>query len=113
MDNSSQPFDLWCVVELFGHARIAGKCSEQNIAGTNFLRVDVPETKSNPPFTRFFGAASIYSINPVDESAAKIVAERLQVAPIDSWSVDLAFKKHKMLSEGGSLFTNDTDDLPY
>ena len=50
----TEKFDLWCVVELFGHQRISGKCSEQNVAGTNMLRVDVPETKSNQAFTRFY-----------------------------------------------------------
>ena len=36
-----EKFDLWCVVELFGHSRIAGRCTEQNVAGTNMLRIDV------------------------------------------------------------------------
>lgn len=29
-----EKFDLWCMVELFGHQRIAGRCTEQNVAGT-------------------------------------------------------------------------------
>lgn len=40
-------FDLWCIVELFGHNRIAGRCTEQNVAGVNMLRVDVPATSGS------------------------------------------------------------------
>ena len=56
-DNMEQEkFDLWCVVELFGHSRIAGRCTEQNVAGTNMLRVDVPDTSNQPGFTRFLSS---------------------------------------------------------
>lgn len=62
MNNQQTKFDSWCIVELFGHSKIAGKCTEENIAGSNMLRVDVPETKKAnrplqntmvlPPFMR-------------------------------------------------------------
>lgn len=35
-------FESWCIVELFGHQRIAGLVTEQTIGGCNFVRVDVP-----------------------------------------------------------------------
>ncbi|WP_151248438.1 hypothetical protein [Parabacteroides distasonis] len=56
-----EKFDLWCVVELFGHSRIAGRCTEQNVAGTNMLRVDVPDTSNQPGFTRFLSSGAIYA----------------------------------------------------
>ena len=87
-------FDLWCIVELFGHTKIAGRCTEQNIAGTNMLRVDVPETKTQPPFAKFFGSAAIYSINPVDQETAKHIAERLEIKPIESWNISELLKKN-------------------
>lgn len=83
--STENKFEQWCIVELFGHSRIAGKCTEENIAGTNMLRVDVPETKSQPAFTRYFGSGAIYAINPVDEKTATIAAQSLEVAPIQSW----------------------------
>ncbi len=93
-------FESWAIVELFGHARICGKCSEQNIAGSNMLRVDVPETKHNPAFTRFLGSSAIYAINPVTEEVAKYMAENISVKPIDQWDVNKFIDK-KLLSEGG------------
>lgn len=97
MSQTQEKFDLWCVVELFGHQKIAGRCTEQNIAGTNMLRVDVPETKDQPGFTRLFGSAAIYAINPVDEMTAKHFAESLQQRPIHSWDVKEMIKKNTEL----------------
>lgn len=97
MQTVQEKFDLWCVVELFGHAKIAGRCTEQNIAGTNMLRVDVPETAVQPSFTRFFGSSAIYAINPVDEATAKYYAERLEQKPIESYDVKKLLAKNDQL----------------
>lgn len=82
-----EKFDLWCIVELFGHSRISGKCTEQNVAGTNMLRVDVPKTSRQQGFTRFLSAGAIYAINPVTEEVAKHVADNLQIDPISVWEI--------------------------
>jgi len=104
-----QKFDLWCVVELFGHTKIAGRCTEQNIAGANMLRVDVPETDKQPAFTKLFGSGAIYAINPVDEVTCKAMAERIQTKPIDSWDFNQVLEKHnKLLLQN----TEEQDDIP-
>lgn len=90
---TNQNFDLWCIVELFGHNKIAGRCTEQNIAGNNFLRVDVPETKVQPAFTRFLNHAAIYAINPVTEEVARDRAENYNCAPVDQWDAKRMFDK--------------------
>lgn len=108
-------FDAWCLVELFGHARIAGKCTEENIAGANFLRVDVPETSTQPALTRFFGAAAIYAINPIDEHTARHMAAALQVKPIDSWNISEVMKKYQqqnLLEEELRASTGEDDETP-
>ena len=76
-DNMEQEkFDLWCVVELFGHSRIAGRCTEQNVAGTNMLRV---------------------------EEVARQMAENLQIQPVNIWDVNhLVDQKLKSLQSGES-----------
>lgn len=93
----TEKFDLWAVVELFGHTKIAGKCTEQNIAGTNMLRVDVPETTQQPAFTRFFGSSAIYAINPVDENTCRYYAERFEQKPIQAWDVKDMLQKNDKL----------------
>lgn len=95
-----QKFDIWAMVELFGHSRIAGKCSERNIGGAAFLQIDVPETNRNPAFTRLINPSAVYAINPVTEDVARKFAEQLQVAPIKSWDIHEFIEKaqqHKQL----------------
>jgi hypothetical protein len=92
---NTEKFQLWCVVELFGHQKIAGLCTEQNIAGTNMLRVDVPETEKIPAFTRFLGSSAIYAINPVDELTARHYAQSLQVQPINAWDISAIVSKNR------------------
>lgn len=75
-------FEAYCIVELFGHQRIAGKVTEQVVAGQSFVRVDVPVTKNHPEFTRMFGPGAIYSITPVSEEIAYRAAEAIYIEPI-------------------------------
>jgi hypothetical protein len=91
----TEKFELWCVIELFGHQKIAGLCTEQNIAGSNMLRVDVPATDKQPAFTRFLGSSAIYAINPVDEITAKHYANNLQVTPINAWDIQAIVQKNR------------------
>ena len=115
MDTTNEKLDLWCIVELFGHSQIAGKCTEQNIAGTNMLRVDVPETTKNGPFTKFYGSAAIYAINPVTEEVVQAKAEMLQTQPIESWNIKTFNDKILQLNTGQvpNVEMEDDDYLPY
>ena len=80
--SEQQTFDSHCIVELFGHQKIAGKVTEQVIAGQGFIRVDVPPTKRHPAFTRLFGSGAIYSITPVTEEIANSAAESIWIEPV-------------------------------
>lgn len=101
----SEKFEQWCVVELFGHSRIAGYVTEQTIGGQSFVRVDVPATKLQQPFTRLFGSGAIYAINPVAEDVARGVAETIQAKPIQSWDLPEdyreAIKEHQQAKRLG------------
>lgn len=77
MSDQSTVFEVFALVELFGHNKIAGKVSEQVIAGTGFVRVDVPDTGRKPAYTRFFNPSAIYGITPVDETAMIRLAESI------------------------------------
>ncbi len=82
-----EAFNEWAIVELFGHQKIAGRISEQQIGGCSFVRVDVPSINDRPGFTRMLGNGAIYSITVTDEVTAKLVAQYLDPVPVDKWSV--------------------------
>jgi hypothetical protein len=89
----TNPFDQWCIVELFGHNQIAGRVTEQSIGGLSFVRVDVPQTRKRDPFTKFYGGGAIYAITPVEPSVAQAMAEGLDTVPIETWrlkTIDLS-----------------------
>lgn len=105
-----QKFDLWCMVELFGHQKIAGRCTEQNVAGTNMLRIDVPETPNQPGYTRFLSSGAIYAINPVAEEVARKLADNYNTAPIDVWSAKRLFEDEIKALQSGR---NNGEDLGF
>lgn len=108
--STESKFDLWCIVELFGHQKIAGRCTEQNIAGSNMLRVDVPETEKQPAFTRYFGGSAIYAINPVDEATARMYAQNLEAAPVNIWAGQSFVEKYTKARELAALPAGDDPD---
>jgi hypothetical protein len=93
---------LYAIVELFGHAKIAGRITEQTCGGQSFARVDVPEVtyeaydyseaerrtvqKTIQPHTRSFGPGAIYSINWCDQTAAVLAAKEIQHKPVVPYS---------------------------
>ncbi|MBN1287870.1 MAG: 3'-5' exonuclease [Anaerolineae bacterium] len=76
------PFAQWVVLELFGHKKIAGKVTEETLAGKGFLRIDVPEAEGLPGFTRYYGPEAIYSITPCDEQTARLAVMQLRSEPV-------------------------------
>ncbi len=79
----------WAIVEIFGHSRYAGTVSEHTIGGCSFVRVDVPEVEGEPAFTKLFGNAAIYSITPVSEAIARVVAKQFQSRPLTVYVQEL------------------------
>ncbi len=69
---SSDKFDQWCVVEVMGHKKFAGRVTE---GAFGLVQVDVPEVKlpgqTLPAFTKLFGAASIYCMTVCTEETAR------------------------------------------
>ena len=78
-------FDTWAIVELMGHRRLAGRLTEQQIAGDGFLRLDIP---SDPPVTQFYRPAAVYAITPTTEDIARRVATFGRPAPVQVWELE-------------------------
>lgn len=87
MSEEKSTIDCWALVELFGHQKIAGKVTEQSIAGAAMLRVDVPETPKQPAYTRYFGHGAIYSINPTTEEIARAMAGQCSSEPVHRYQL--------------------------
>lgn len=93
-----RPTDQYAIVELFGHARIAGRICEQTIGGQSFVRIDVPQVDYEDSdlaggkatiaaHTRSFGPGAIYSINWCDERAARLAAQAIKHRPIQRYAL--------------------------
>ena len=67
-DQQSERFEEWAIVEVMGHRRFAGLVTEQAIGGASFVRIDIPEARDLPAFTKLFGGSSIYCITPCTEA---------------------------------------------
>lgn len=104
----TEGFSNYCIVELFGHQKIAGLVSEQVIAGQGFVRVDVPATTRQPAFTRLFGSGAIYSITPVDEETAKRAANAIYVEPVTVY-----IAPDRQLQEPAGMIERHEDGEPW
>ena len=82
----SEKVEMWAILDLLGHVRLAGKVSEFLFCGTPMVRVDIPATKLIGAFHKLYGIGSVYSITPVDEQIARSAAEQLAAVPIDAYT---------------------------
>lgn len=87
MSDKSNTFDQWALVELFGHQKIVGRVTEATFAGGAFIRVDVPKVEEEEAFTRFYGPAAIYSINPIAEEIALQLARQFRNVPVSRYEL--------------------------
>lgn len=85
--SEKQESGFWALVELFGHSQIAGFVSSQTVGGQAFVRVDVPATSKQAPWSKLFGAGAIYAITPMAKDLVERKADALQVAPLTAWDL--------------------------
>ena len=104
----NEKFELNAIVELFGHQRMAGKVTDQSVGGASFIRIDVPETKTQPSFTRIVNPSAVYAINPVTEEVMMQLAENITSKPISAWDIQEMQQKLLTLKSSGN-----TDDLQF
>lgn len=116
MEATTKAFEQWCLVEIFGHQKYAGKVSEQQIGGCNFVRLDVPATARSKPFTKFFGQGAIYSMTPIEEDVARSLADSYDQKPVSVYELPSDVRqamnaaREKRLEAIGPAFEQDGGD---
>ena len=99
----AETFAAWVVVHLFGRHTVAGRASEQKIAGKDFLRIDVPEVDGRQARTVLYSPDAVYDLEPVDEETARLAAKLHP--PADPVSV---YSARAMVRESGSQLALET-----
>jgi hypothetical protein len=113
-DRTADTFDAWVVVHLFGRHTVAGKASEQKIAGKDFLRIDVPEVDGRQARTVLYSPDAVYDLEPVDEETARLAAKlHPPASPVSVWSAREMFREsgsQLALAASGEDLDDDDDD---
>ena len=91
-------FEEWALLELFGHQRLAGLVTEVQLGGASFVRVDVPEDgkKKGWKLTKMYNPSAIYSITPVTEETARMIAKGCTGEPMTRWDVTKMVREAKL-----------------
>jgi hypothetical protein len=124
MPEQESKFDQWGVVEVMGHKKFAGHITEQVIAGSALVRVDVPEVvavdynrveRTYAPFTKLIGVGSVYAITPTTEEIARRMA--VEIARYDGDPLPVRLPESRQLaavsqSDDVSEWNEDDEELP-
>lgn len=81
-------FKSWCIVQLMGHQEVAGLVTEHEIAGIKMLKISVPETKRQKPYTKLFSTQAVYSLYQTDEETVRLFCDRNPTEPVYSWKLN-------------------------
>ncbi len=85
---SDETFSEWAIIEMFGHRRLAGKVTEQEIAGKGFLRLDVPGDGEEWLATQFYSPDAVFSMTPTTEENARKIAALSRPQPATRWELE-------------------------
>lgn len=103
----SQKWEHWAIVEVMGHRVFAGFVREEQVAGSGFIRIDVPEIPSlideerRPAFSKLFSPGAIYAITPCTQVVATEAANQYRERPYQVFELPMLPRQ------------SDFDDEPY
>ena len=89
-EDQTPAFEGWAVLELMGHRRLGGWLSEAVVAGSAFVRIDVPGPGEDPIATQFYAPSAVYCITPTTEATAHAVARLSRPEPVTRWELERA-----------------------
>lgn len=99
--------EMWALIELFGHQRIAGKVTQCELGAGALIRVDVPAIGDRAPLTKFYNVKAIYGITPVDQATCERMAKDIRAEPISEYSIQ---REMARLTSGGN---NDQGEMDF
>ena len=93
MADEQQQFKEWVILEVMGHKKVAGLLSETQLAGAQFLRIDIPGPDGFQA-TQLYRPESVYCITPVSEEIARGLGDNLinREPPVRRWELPPAEK---------------------
>jgi hypothetical protein len=107
MATESPKFEGYCILELMGHRRLGGFVREQEIAGSGFLRIDVPGDGDAIVATQFYPPSAVYCLTPTTEEIARAVATSNRPSPVHRWELPAATPSVAATDDPDQPFTDD------
>lgn len=102
METPIEKFEMWARVDLFGHNQRVGKLSVTNTGVEILYRLDIPTPTGFK--TEFYGKGAVYSILPVSEDAARLIAQKLGPAePISQWDLPEQWREAMRVAQAKAL----------
>lgn len=108
--------ETWAVVEAMGFKKLAGHVTEQEVAGSALIRVDVPETadengeRKTSGYCKLIGVGSIYMITPCDEATARKAARSIELSNVSPLPVYIPPDRPQLAPASSSDTLTDLDD---
>lgn len=113
----SEKFDSWGICEVMGHKRFAGRITEQTIAGSALIRVDVPAVTTSRgesnEYSKLIGVGSIYCITPTTEEVARKAAAVLAQRGEDPLPVYIPEERQLAATVSDDHDDDEHDDNPF
>ncbi|WP_207955809.1 hypothetical protein [Rubrobacter marinus] len=113
MSDEKQAFEGWAILELFGHRRLGGYVSEQELAGTAFVRIDVPDAEGEADdriATQLYNTSAVYALTPTTEEVARAVAAYNKPAPVQRWELPAPREPERRSEYEGESFEEEPFD---
>lgn len=82
----------WCLIEMMGHRRVAGRVTSVTVAGHGMLRVDVEcqvdaDAGASTIATQFISPGSLYAITPMTEDMCRRFTAANRPTPVSRWEL--------------------------
>jgi hypothetical protein len=107
-----EKFEIFALISLFGHKRLAGKVTLQVLGNVTMLRVDIPETTKVPAFTKYINPSAIYTMDPITEDLMITLAESIREQPIETYNIMEVIRRMKPGLTSGEDSGSDSREDP-